>query len=84
MRAYLLGITLALAACSTVPQAWTRPDGKIDPAQFELDKTVCRGEMQKAAVSQREPKIYLPGEENPLTTIFVGCMAQHGYMVAAH
>jgi hypothetical protein len=32
---------------------------------------------------QREPKIYLPGEENPFATIYAGCMAQRGYLRSA-
>ena len=47
----LLGITLALAACATAPKGWTRLDGKpIDPVQLEADQTICKGEVEKAAV----------------------------------
>ncbi len=82
MRAYLLGIILLLTACTTAtPTVWARPDGRpVDPAQLQLDQTACRGEMEKARLSEKEEKIYFPGEQNPLTAVFVGCMAQHGYL----
>lgn len=78
-----LWIILSLGACASAPPTvWKKLDGKPVAEQFELDKTVCRGEMQKTALIQREEKIYFPGEENPLLTIFEGCMAQRGYVKA--
>jgi hypothetical protein len=60
---------------------WSRADGApSSQTQFDLDKTVCNGEMQKIALTEREEKIYLPGETNPLLAVFAGCMAQRGYV----
>jgi hypothetical protein len=79
----LAGIASAsLAGCATAPKTWARVDGRpADPAQLQVDQTVCRGEMEKARLSEKEEKIYI-AEENPLDTVFAGCMAQRGYLAA--
>jgi hypothetical protein len=82
-RCVVCTLCLAIGACASTPKPWTRIDGKQNAQdQLAVDETICRGEMQKAAVTQREAKVYLPWEENPFATIYAGCMAQHGYMRA--
>lgn len=78
-------VCLIVGACATTPEpTWLRIDGKpVSDLQFEADRTACRGETAKAGTAQREAKIYLPGEENPMDTVYSGCMAQHGYVQRA-
>jgi hypothetical protein len=48
MRLRLLLLCLLLVGCAREPKEWTRPDGKpINPAQLELDKTACKGEVSQ-------------------------------------
>ena len=59
----LVGALELLTSCAATPKLWTRADGgPVMATQYETDATVCPGEMQKAALTQREAKIYLPGE----------------------
>jgi hypothetical protein len=77
-------LALLLAGCAAAPKLWARADGgPIMATQYETDATVCRGEMQKAALTQREAKIYLPGEQNPVAAVYAGCMAGRGYLLRA-
>lgn len=75
---------VAVAACAALPKAWTRPDGApITPAQFQLDDTICRGETEKAAAQgQSRSTVNSPFTDNQDRSIYVGCMAQHGYLAA--
>jgi hypothetical protein len=91
MRPIALLFAAALAGCATTtPKAWVRADGKpFRHEQLELDRTICRGEMQKANLSSTmEPGIvigpngpYSP-RGNAITQVYSGCMAQHGYVEA--
>ena len=77
-----------VAACSSapIPATWTRTDGHVtDPAQLEADGAICRGEMEQAGLvtnARGLVPIPLPGQENPLVKVYVGCMARHGYTAA--
>lgn len=91
-----------LAACQTqAPQEqylWVRTDGRsgaADPAltaQYEIDRTVCFGEVQKSAAGA--PVIYYSGLDGAIsaamlqsqyTKVYVdimkGCMAGRGYLM---
>lgn len=80
----LLLLALAAAGCATQrPLTWARTDGKVFTAdQFNLERTICRGEMQKANLAG------FPAEGvgsairrgNAVGDVFVGCMAQRGYI----
>lgn len=80
-RSRLLFLGLLLTNCAHQPEmGWIRIDGKaVVPIQFEADQTSCRGEREKAALTEREHKIYFG--EHPLTTVFNGCMAGKGYVL---
>jgi hypothetical protein len=77
-------LCLAVAACAKPPEmGWIRHDGTpITDAQFELDSTACRGEGQKAGLTARRAEGI--GEAlhqgQAVSDVFVGCMAQHGYV----
>jgi len=84
MRLCLLLLCL-LTACTVEPKEWTRPDGlQINPAQLQLDKTGCEGEVEKAAVSgQAKSAVNAPfGMDNQDMRVFKGCMATRGYLAA--
>jgi hypothetical protein len=78
----------AVAACASaqIPTTWTRTDGRAtDQAQLEADGAICRGEMEQAQLVTKTRglvPIQLPGQENPLLKVYVGCMARHGYAAA--
>jgi len=81
--AIILAITIALAGCATQPpMRWVRPDGNtFTPEQFEVDRTICRGEMQKANLaSNAEAGL---GRGRAVADVYPGCMAQRGYMLTA-
>lgn len=86
---------VVLAGCAQQPKVvWLRTDGQLtrnNPAlatQFEVDKTVCEGETQKANLSGAQ---FCRGfgdclaqsiERNQgMATVARGCMAQRGYML---
>lgn len=90
----LLVSSVLLAGCAAPPppKVWVRTDGqstKENPAlmqQFELDKTICLGEAQKANLSAGTN--YYGGfagvaeqmRRNEATvSVAQGCMAQRGY-----
>jgi hypothetical protein len=80
-----LGLLCLLTASAREPKDWTRPDGQvINPAQLQLDKTACEGEVEKAAVSgQAKSTINAPlGMDNQDMRVFKGCMATRGYLAA--
>jgi hypothetical protein len=81
MRVWWL-VPLALCACATAPKGWVRPDGApVDAGQFTLAETACKGEIEKEASKAQSPIVALSmyAQDNP---IWLGCMAQHGYLVA--
>ena len=99
----LVCASIALTACQTTTPAeetvYMRTDGvsqvgRPDLLQkFEIDKTVCLGETQKAAVGA--PVVYSNGtilselsaagvnqqKSNALNDVMKGCMAQKGYIL---
>jgi hypothetical protein len=70
----------------TLPQRWSRVDGQpVDAAQLEVDKNVCRGEMDEANAAlgnnaRLNPEIW--GYTEGMISVYNGCMAQNGYMAA--
>jgi hypothetical protein len=80
---------LGITGCATAPApTWTRIDGKpMTQDQFTLDQTICKGEMQKSnlnntvkdGISGDANGIYEP-KVRALDLVYVGCMAQHGYL----
>jgi hypothetical protein len=102
LRALGFALPLALAACQTTSLEqryyWVRTDGQRasgDPkleTQFEIDRTVCLGEVQKSA--RGAPMIYYEGlsgaitasmmqipQQQALLDIMKGCMAGRGYLL---
>ncbi len=76
----LFACCIAVAACATAaPTVWARPDGRpVDPAQLQLDQTICKGEVQKADLAGNNDEIELLRAKSR-ADIMAGCMAQHGY-----
>jgi hypothetical protein len=88
----------SLSACAAPPPAkvWVRTDGKVvtgNPAleqQSQLDKTVCRGESEKAGLAAGTnyyggiiTHAAEEGRRNQSTSaVFEGCMATKGYVLA--
>jgi len=84
-RLFAAALSLAVAACTTMPTTWTRVDGQpVNPTQLEADRLACSGDVEKAAVQgQARSTIGVPlGMDRQDYRIFVGCMAQHGYLAA--
>jgi hypothetical protein len=84
----LCALTVGAMGCTTsLPQGWTRVDGRpANATQLEVDKTVCRGEMDKANLSAGRRAVEYPevfGYSEGMMSVYNGCMAQHGYMAAA-
>lgn len=97
----MLAAVLAVAGCQTVPDEeliFVRVDGKRSgdnpsyASKFELDRTMCIGEVQRSAVGA--PIIYYQGlagaisasmlqnqQQAALIDILRGCMAGKGYMM---
>jgi hypothetical protein len=76
----LLGVVLSLAvvACASLPQTFTRPDGRApDPKQLLIDQEICRGEIKDNLSAGNQATIWGPTED--AITIYTGCMARHGY-----
>jgi len=81
----VLACCIAIVGCSALPKTWTRPDGApITPAQLQIDDTICRGETEKAAAQGQSKSTVNStfGADNQDRSIYVGCMAQHGYLAA--
>lgn len=76
-----------MAGCATrPPMEWARVDTKpIDLAAFEVDRTICRGETQKSNLVAPAPEGIGSAirRSNAIGDVFVGCMAQHGYVQQA-
>jgi hypothetical protein len=70
----------------TQPQAWARVDGQpVDVAQLDVDKTVCRGEMDQANMAagnnaRLHPEVF--GYTDGMISVYRDCMAQNGYTAA--
>jgi hypothetical protein len=76
-------LCLLLVGCAAEPKDWTRPDGQpISPAQLQLDRTACKGEVEKAAVTgQARSTVDMPlGMDKQDMRVFTGCMASRGYL----
>lgn len=73
MRVRLILVTLLpllLGGWFDEPAAWSRPDGRpLDPARFERDRSLCRGE---ASVRARR--------EEPWIVALTDCMLHFGYI----
>jgi hypothetical protein len=81
---------LLLGACATEPrQFWARTDGQpVIARQFEVDRTICRGDAQKANASGvvitgggLGGAVAAANRGEALADVYVGCMAGHGYLV---
>jgi hypothetical protein len=98
MRNLLLAALAAsiLAACATAPppMAWVRTDGQRaagDPVlaqQFDVDRTVCLGERQRAALSGvtiasggLAAAMAAQDRGNSADAAARGCMADKGYLM---
>jgi hypothetical protein len=95
----ILGIVVpcaALGGCATAPppMQWLRTDGKRaagDPVlaqQFDIDRTVCLGERQKAALSgvtiasgTFAAPLAAQDRGNSADAVAKGCMAEKGYVL---
>jgi hypothetical protein len=91
----LCTLTIGTTGCSyfmpqsmpqTLPQSWRRADGQsLDAGQFDLDKTVCRGEMDRANMAAGNNARLNPetwGYTDDMISVYSGCMAQNGYTAA--
>jgi hypothetical protein len=79
-----VAISATLAGCAaSKPMGWARIDGTALTSQFEVDKTVCNGEVAKADLgtppTDSVGRAYRQGQA--LAQVRQGCMAQHGYML---
>jgi hypothetical protein len=75
----LFGVVLNLAAagCASLPQAFTRVDGRApDPKQLSTDQAICRDEIKDSLSTGNQTTIWGPTED--AIAIYTGCMAQHG------
>jgi hypothetical protein len=98
---FVIVLAIVLAGCATVApeveMTWLRTDGQSaakNPAlsqQFEIDKSICQGKTQQAAVGM--VPVYYQGlagaiqaaeisgqRQNALKDVAKGCMAEHGYV----
>ena len=86
MRRVWFGLLcLSQVGCAAEPKDWIRPDGQpINPAQLQLDRTACKGEVEKAAVTgQAKSTVDMPlGMDRQDMRVFKGCMAARGYLAA--
>jgi hypothetical protein len=95
VRAYSIVLAVGLAACATKPPpVWLRTDGTSaagDPVlaqQFEIDRTVCLGERERADLSgvtvAQGGLIGMAAAQNRANAadaVAQGCMAQKGYIL---
>jgi uncharacterized lipoprotein YajG len=93
--AFLFAAAIVLAGCATAPPPiFVRTDGRsinTDPIlgqQFQLDKTVCLGNREKADLSGVTVSggglagvIAAQNRSQAADAVFVGCMAEKGYML---
>jgi hypothetical protein len=83
-------LSTALAGCAA-NTAYIRTDGQdvagdaVLVQQFEIDQTICMGEMQKANVSSmrfdRGGRVGAAERSNTVGQIAQGCMAKKGYIL---
>jgi hypothetical protein len=95
MRAYGVVFAVLLTACATKPPpVWMRTDGLSavnDPVlgqQFQIDRTVCLGEREKADLSgvtvTQGGLVGIAAAQNRANAadaVAAGCMAQKGYVL---
>jgi hypothetical protein len=93
--AFLLVAAVVLASCATAPPpVFVRTDGRsinvysVLSQQFQLDKTVCLGNREKADLSGVTVSggglagaIAAQNRSQAADAVFVGCMAEKGYML---
>lgn len=94
LRVLMMAAALALVGCAQQPKTvWIRTDGQTgftNPAlaqQFEVDKTICEGEMSKANMSGAQfcrGLVDCVGQSvarsEGMAVVGKGCMAQRGYI----
>ena len=94
VRFYSVIFALGLTACASAPKMmWLRADGQPaanDPVlaqQFQMDRTVCLGEREKADLSGVTLSqggfagiVAAQNRLNAADTVAQGCMAQKGYV----
>lgn len=90
---FLAALVYCVAGCSTAPPpVWTRAEGlPVDQSQFQVDRTVCQGQMQQAnmagtVIDTGNP--FIDGvaaakRDIGADDVMKGCMAQHGYLLTA-
>jgi hypothetical protein len=97
MRAWgIVALCAALGGCATAPppMQWIRTDGKraagdvVLAQQFDVDRTVCLGERQKAAMSGTTfvngsiaAAVAARDRGNSADAVASGCMAEKGYLL---
>jgi hypothetical protein len=93
--AFLFVAAVVLASCATAPPPmFVRTDGRsiktdaVLSQQFQLDKTVCLGNREKADLSGVTLSrggfagaIAAQNRSQAADAVFVGCMAEKGYML---
>jgi hypothetical protein len=93
--AFLFVAAVIVTGCATTPPPmFVRTDGRsinTDPVlsqQFQLDKTVCLGNREKADLSGVSVSggglagaIAAENRSQAADAVFVGCMAEKGYML---
>jgi hypothetical protein len=92
-----MAIGLALSACATAPKMlWLRADGQTtinDPVltqQFQMDRTVCLGQREKADLSGVTIAqggiagvVAAQNRANAADAVAQGCMAEKGYVLVS-
>lgn len=97
MRKIWAAVAALAFVCACAPQiknTWIRADGQRgmgNPAlaqQFEMDKTICEGEMQKANLAGSAACYGLANcvgvavaRDQSMGVVGKGCMAQRGYVL---
>jgi hypothetical protein len=71
---------LATAGCASLPEKFTRVDGReSDPNQLLTDKAMCSAAIKENLSTGNQTTSWGPTED--AITIYTGCMVQHGYRV---
>jgi hypothetical protein len=64
-----------------MPDGWTRIDKRaIDLKQLSSDRAICEAEIKTNLSTSNQTTIWGPTED--ARTVYVGCMARHGYTAA--
>jgi hypothetical protein len=77
---HLFGVVLCLAAagCATLPDTFTRLDGRaLDPKQLSTDEAFCQGEIKNNLSTAHQTTIRGPTED--AIAVSTSCMALKGY-----